>query len=124
MDGERDTPPEPVWLVAANVVAWRRCGQDGREPRPGTKFFKGGAKVYVAHVYWGPGGERLTAIGRERHTGRWIAVDTATRHLHGFRAKAVYEPRVLERLSESSRSGTSSARTGCGPTLPPSSPST
>ncbi|MER5735241.1 MULTISPECIES: hypothetical protein [unclassified Streptomyces] len=89
---------EPVWLVAANVVAWRRCGAGGRELRPGTKFFKGGAKVYVTHVYWGPGGERLTAMGRERHTGRWIAIDTATRHLHGFRPKLVHTPRVLELL--------------------------
>ncbi|MDD9381624.1 hypothetical protein M8Z33_34250 [Streptomyces sp. ZAF1911] len=93
MDGE-----EPVWLIAANVVAWRRRGTGGQELRPGTKAFKGGAKVYVSHVHWGPGGDRLTAIGRARHTGRWVEVDTATRHLYGFRPKAVYTPRVLERL--------------------------
>ncbi|MER6198473.1 hypothetical protein ABT234_14040 [Streptomyces sp. NPDC001586] len=92
--------PEPVWLVAANVVAWRRCGTGGQELRPGTKSFKGGAKVYVAHVYWGPGGERVTVIGRERHTSRWIAIDTATRHLHSFRPKLVHTPRALEQLSE------------------------
>ncbi len=92
--------PEPVWVVAANVVAWRRCGVGGQELRPGTKFFKGGAKVYVAKVYWGPGGHRVTAAGRERHTGRWIVIDTATRHLYGFRPKLVHTPRVLERLRE------------------------
>ncbi|MEX0173472.1 hypothetical protein [Streptomyces sp. LMG1-1-1.1] len=101
---ESDVPRrEPVWLVAANVVAWRRCGVGGRELRPGTKNFKGGAKVYVVHVYWGPGGERLTVLGRERHTSRWIAIDTATRHLHGFRPKLVHTPRVLERLHEAGR---------------------
>uniref|UniRef100_A0AAU2K023 Integrase n=1 Tax=Streptomyces sp. NBC_00049 TaxID=2903617 RepID=A0AAU2K023_9ACTN len=84
-------------------MTWRRCGVGGQELRPGTKSFKGGAKVYVAHVYWGPGGERVTVIGRERHTGRWIAIDTATRHLHGFRPKLVHTPRVLERLNETGR---------------------
>ncbi|MFF9340443.1 MULTISPECIES: hypothetical protein [unclassified Streptomyces] len=96
---------EPVLLVAANVVAWRRCGVGGQELRPGTKFFKGGAKVYVADVYWGPGGERLTVVGRERHTSRWIVIDTATRHLYGFRPKLVHTPRLLERLRETGRGG-------------------
>ncbi|MGW7434041.1 hypothetical protein ACWGIN_31460 [Streptomyces sp. NPDC054861] len=91
--------------MAANVVAWRRCGVGGQELRPGTKFFKGGAKVYVADVYWGPGGERVTVMGRERHTSRWIVIDTATRHLYGFRPKLVHTPRVLERLRETGREG-------------------
>ncbi len=95
--------PQPVWLVAANVVAWRRCGAGGQELRPGTKCFKGGAKVYVADAYWGPGGDRITAVGRERHTGRWIVIDTATRHLHSFRPKRVHTPRVLERLRDARR---------------------
>ncbi|WP_329619894.1 hypothetical protein OG357_04605 [Streptomyces sp. NBC_01255] len=98
---ESNVPPlEPVWLVAANVVAWRRRGVGGQELCPGTKYFRGGAKVYVVHVYWGPGGDRLSVLGRERHTSRWIVIDTATRHLHGFRPKLVHTPRVLERLRE------------------------
>lgn len=94
---------EPFWVVAANVVAWRRCGVGGQELRPGTKSFKGGSKVYVADAYWGPGGDRITVVGRERHTGRWIVIDTATRHLYGFRPKLVHTPRVLERLGEARR---------------------
>ncbi|MFJ1567159.1 hypothetical protein ACIOG8_23600 [Streptomyces erythrochromogenes] len=100
MDESDDRSPEPVWVVAANVVARRRCGVGGQDLRPGTKCFKGGAKVYVARVYWGPGGDRVTVAGRERHTGRWIVIDTATRHLYGFRPKLVHTPRVLERLRE------------------------
>ncbi|MFD5619774.1 hypothetical protein [Streptomyces yangpuensis] len=100
MDEFADRAPEPVWVVAANVVAWRRCGVGGQELRPGTKFFEGGAKVYVSGVYWGPGGDRVTVAGRERHTGRWIVIDTATRHLYNFRPKLVRTPRVLERLRE------------------------
>lgn len=94
---------EPVWVVAANVVAWRRCGVGGQEMRPGTKCFKGGAKVYVADAYWGPGGDRVTVVGRERHTGRWIVIDMATRDLHSFRPKLVHTPRVLARLHEVGR---------------------
>ncbi|MFF2773898.1 hypothetical protein ACFVU3_03240 [Streptomyces sp. NPDC058052] len=105
MDGAEDVRLEPAWLVAANVVAWRRCGTGGQELRPGTKFFKGGAKVYVLDTYWGPGGHRLTVLGRERHTGRWIVIDTATRHLHGFRPQLVHTPRALERLRASGRKG-------------------
>ncbi|MFI8825592.1 hypothetical protein [Streptomyces sp. NPDC053431] len=97
---ETDNGPEPVWMVAANVVAWRRRGAGGQQLFPGTRSFKGGAKVYVARVHWGPGGDRLTVIGRERHTGRWIVIDTATRHLHGFRPKLVHTPRVLARLND------------------------
>ncbi|MFJ8666588.1 hypothetical protein [Streptomyces sp. NPDC093600] len=89
--------------MAANVVAWRRCGVGGQELRPGTKCFKGGAKVYVADAYWGPGGDRVTVVGRERHTSRWIVIDMATRHLYGFWPKLIHTPRVLERLRESGR---------------------
>ncbi|MFE5299638.1 hypothetical protein [Streptomyces sp. NPDC056632] len=97
---EPESPPEPAWLVAANVVAWRRRGVGGQQLFPGTKSFKGGAKVYVAAVHWGPGGDRLTVIGRERHTGRWIVIDTATRHLYGFHPRLVHTPRVLARLND------------------------
>ncbi|MGW5419220.1 hypothetical protein [Streptomyces sp. NPDC003943] len=98
-ESEAGAEAEPVWLVTANVVGWRRCGQGGQELRNGTKAFRGGAKVYVLRVYWGPGGDRLTVLGRERHTSRWIAVNVATRHLYNFRAKQVHSPRVLGRLA-------------------------
>ncbi|MEU8762856.1 hypothetical protein [Streptomyces sp. NPDC048659] len=54
----------------------------------------------MADAYWGPGGDRVTVVGRERHTRRWIVIDMATRHLYGFRPKLVHTPRVLERLRE------------------------
>lgn len=91
---------EPLWAVAANVVLWRRYGDLGQELRPGTKAYRGGAKVFVASAYVGMGHEQLTTIGRGRHTGRWITIDTATRHLHGFRAKLLYTPAVLRRYAQ------------------------
>ncbi|WP_406091456.1 hypothetical protein [Streptomyces sp. NBC_01013] len=94
-----DEAPEPLWLVAANVVRWRRYGDLGQEFRPGTKAFRGGAKVYVLDTYPGTGNEQLTAVGHARHTGRWITIDTGTRHLHTFRPQLVYTPAVLERCA-------------------------
>lgn len=91
--------PEPRWLVAANVVRWRRYGELGQEFRPGTKAFRPGAKVYVIDTYPGTGDEQLTAVGRGRHTGRWITIDTGTRHLHTFRPRLVYAPAVLVRCA-------------------------
>ncbi|MFF7007639.1 hypothetical protein ACFY9Y_09445 [Streptomyces fimicarius] len=88
--------PEPLWLVAANVVRWRRYGDGGQELRPGTRTYRGGAKVYVVDTYPGMAHEQVTTIGRAR-TGRWITVDTGSRHLHTFRAKSVFAPAVLRR---------------------------
>ncbi|MFD0425181.1 hypothetical protein [Streptomyces parvus] len=85
-----------MWLVAANVVRWRRYGDGGQELRPGTKTYRGGAKVYVVDTYPGMGHEQVTTIGRAR-TGRWITVDTGSRHLHTFRATSAYAPAVLRR---------------------------
>ncbi|MET8740849.1 hypothetical protein [Streptomyces sp. NPDC004728] len=92
--------PEPVWLVAANVVLWRRYGELGQELRPGTKAYRGGAKVYVIDTCPGMGHQQLTTVGHGRHTGHWITIDTGTRHLHTFRAQLVYAPAVLKRCDD------------------------
>ncbi|MET9661274.1 hypothetical protein [Streptomyces sp. NPDC006510] len=92
-------PPEPAWLIAANVVLWRRYGDLGQELRPGTKAYRGGAKVYVVDTYPGMGHQQLTTVGHGRHTGHWITIDTGTRHLHTFRAQLVYVPAVLNRCA-------------------------
>ncbi|MFE7614579.1 hypothetical protein [Streptomyces sp. NPDC057496] len=97
MSGAVGGAPEPAWLVVANVVLWRRYGDGGQELRPGTKAYRGGAKVYVVDTYAGMGHQQLTTVGRGRHNGRWIAIDTGTRHLHTFRARSVYTPAVLKR---------------------------
>ncbi|MEW2179740.1 hypothetical protein AB0890_25840 [Streptomyces sp. NPDC005406] len=96
-----DDVPEPTWLVAANVVRWRRYGDLGQEFRPGTKAFRGRAKVYVLDTYPGTADEQLTAVGHGRHTG-WITIDTGTRHLHTFRPQLVYSPAVLRRCAAAS----------------------
>lgn len=84
-------------MVVANVVRWRRYGDGGQELRPGTKAYKGGARVFVVLDYPGMGNMEVTAIGQARNTGHWITIATPTRHLHTFRAKLVHSPAVLRR---------------------------
>ncbi|MET4642036.1 MULTISPECIES: hypothetical protein [Streptomyces] len=94
--GAEKAPPESGWLIAANVVRWRRYGEGGQELRPGTKSYRGGTKVYV--IGSRPGDhEVLTTVGRGRHTREYITLDMATRHLHTFRATLVRSPAVLRR---------------------------
>ncbi|WP_327279106.1 MULTISPECIES: hypothetical protein [unclassified Streptomyces] len=86
-------PPEPLWVLAANVVQWRRWGEDGQALRPGTKTFPGGAKVYVFDVV--DGLDQCMVVGRPRHTRRHVQGYVHTRHLHAFRPKLVRSPAVL-----------------------------
>ncbi|MFI6079418.1 hypothetical protein ACIBBB_00155 [Streptomyces sp. NPDC051217] len=92
-----DGTPDPQWMVVANVVRWRRYGDGGQELRPGTKAYKGGARVFVVLDYPGMGHMEVTTIGQARNTGHWITIATATRHLHTFRPKLVHSPAVLRR---------------------------
>ncbi len=66
--------PEPMWLPAAE-----------------------GVEVYVVSTYGGMAHEDVSTIGRGRGSGRWITIDTGSRHLHTFRAQLVYTPAVLRR---------------------------
>ncbi|WP_405793640.1 hypothetical protein [Streptomyces sp. NBC_01506] len=95
-----DEAPEPQWMVVANIVRWRRYGDGGQELRPGTKAYRGGARVFVISTHAGMGNMELTTVGQARNTGHWITIDTSTRHLHTFRAKLVYTPAVLHRAAK------------------------
>ncbi|MEV0411855.1 hypothetical protein AB0I68_13905 [Streptomyces sp. NPDC050448] len=97
---EPDEPDEPLWMLAANVVQWRRWGEGGQGLRPGTKTFKGGTKVYVFDTL--DGWEYCMVVGRPRHTRRYVQEYVHTRHLHTFRPKLVRSPAVL-RTAEWSR---------------------
>lgn len=86
-------PLEPLWMLAANVVEWRRRGEGGQGQRPGTKTFKGGAKVYV-HEFR-DGRDVCMVVGRPRTARRYVEGYVHTRHLHTFRPKLVRGPAVL-----------------------------
>ncbi|MFJ4841582.1 hypothetical protein [Streptomyces sp. NPDC088746] len=103
--GAGEIPAGQAWLIAANVVRWRRYGEGGQELRPGTKSYRGGSKVYVIETYAGSGHEQLTTIGRGRHTGTYITIDMSTRNLHTFRAVQVHSPTVLRLCEEAGVGG-------------------
>ncbi|MFF3623792.1 hypothetical protein [Streptomyces sp. NPDC002467] len=90
---EPPQPPEPCWMLVANVVEWRRCGEGGQGQRPGTKTFKGGAKLYV--YGFADGRDVCKVVGRPRNSPRYVEAHVHTRHLHTFRPKFVRSPVVL-----------------------------
>lgn len=87
-------------MIVANVVRFRRYGDGGQELRPGTKPYRGGARVFVIDTYPGTGHEDVTTVGQARNTGHWITIDMPTRHLHTFRAKFAHSPAVLRRAEK------------------------
>ncbi|MFB8441842.1 hypothetical protein ACFC7A_22630 [Streptomyces niveus] len=95
-----DGTPQPRWTVVANVVRWRRYGDGGQELRPGTKAYRGGARVFVVDTYPGMGHEDVTTVGQARNTGHWITIDMPSRHLHTCRARLVHAPAVLRRAEK------------------------
>lgn len=99
-EGEEPSEPvEPFWMLAANVVLWRRYGEGGQGQRPGTKMFKGGSKVYVDDLRLGR--EDCEVVARPRHGRGYCSAYVAIRHLHGFRPVLVRSPAVL-RIAEGS----------------------
>jgi hypothetical protein len=97
-----DDHADARWAVVANVVGDRLHGVEG-EVRRGTKHFSPGTKVYLVSAYWGMGAERVTVLGLARRPKRWITVDVEVRVLEHWRAKVIYEPAVLRRLSDAER---------------------
>lgn len=86
---------EPTWLITANVLQERKCGEGGIESRRGTKHFRGGAKVYVIGAHWGQC-ESVIIIGHHRASGRYVQVTTKKRYLENFRMTLCYSPKVIE----------------------------
>ncbi|MCX4783391.1 hypothetical protein [Streptomyces sp. NBC_01264] len=97
MTGPAEDEEPPCWMIAANVVQWRRYGEGGQGQRPGTKMFKGGAKVYVGTTRNGL--QECQVVGRPRNARAYRCAYVATRHLYGFRVTLVRSPAVL-RLAE------------------------
>lgn len=87
-----------AWCLAANVILERTFGPGRSESRSGTRHFAPGAKVYVVSFFWGMGGDRLSVLGRQRKSGRWIRVVTRSRWLVNWRAEKAYAPRVVREI--------------------------
>lgn len=90
---------DPVETLVANVRPLRFHGERG-DVRPGTKHFVGGALVTFKNGHRGMGADVVTLIGRHRKSKRLITVDMQRRHLTNWRAKVVYSPEVIARVTD------------------------
>ena len=86
---------EPIWLITANILQERKCGEGGLETRRGTKHFRGGAKVYVVGAHWGMC-ESVIVIGHHRASGRYVQLTTKKRYVENLRMTLCYSPTVIE----------------------------
>lgn len=90
---------EPVWTVAANIVAERPYGPGGKERKRGTKYFRGGTKVYIIDWYAGMC-EKIIVVGQARKTGRMIKIVIKATWVENLRVKLCYNPQVIEKIKE------------------------
>lgn len=99
--------PEWVWCLTANVVDEHEVGDDKHVER-GTKQFRPGAKVYVAHEWHcstKDNGGTVIVIGKSRNQWRLIQMYMPRNRLTNFRSKKVYDRRALEMMTRLDRGG-------------------
>lgn len=88
-----------AWCLVGNVVEEHELGE-AKDVVQGSKHFRPGTKVYCLPAQWHDGFERVAAIGICRVSRRWITVVMRAELITNWRAKVVYQPAVLRRLSE------------------------
>jgi hypothetical protein len=93
-----DRQAEPVWCVVAKVSDLVTFAEDGEIPS-GTKHFPAGARVYCFPPQPGVGYENIKVIGRHRGSIQFAEMVLPSKWLVDCRAKLVYGPYLLDRLS-------------------------
>ena len=93
------TPPSALWAAVGNIKRTCRRGHGGAEETPGTKHFRGGAKVYVIDAFWGTC-DTVTVIGRHRKSRRLMCLHMRARHIENLRVKPVYSPAIASLMRE------------------------
>ncbi len=79
---------KPVWAVVANVIVQR---PEGGDPRPGTKDFRGGAKVYIIVRFPDDGcGEAITVLGYHRQSHKVITRSVTPDDLTNWRVERTH----------------------------------
>jgi hypothetical protein len=90
------SPPERKWgswVIEANIAKDPRQGRDGATLHTGTPKFRGGAKVYVAGLYWGMVSTAVV-VGRHRMDHQYLGCAIALELLEKLRPKVLYSPGV------------------------------
>jgi len=82
-----DNPLEPFMCLIANT-------------KEVTKHFRQGAKLYCSAPLWGDGYEKTRVIGCCKGSCHYRGVILNLKIMENFRAKVIYEPRVLRKIAE------------------------
>ncbi|WP_299775773.1 hypothetical protein [uncultured Pseudoteredinibacter sp.] len=98
-----DTPKPELWAVTANIVKTREFGSE-KERRNGTRFFSGGAKVFVVAVFCGACVD-VIVVGRHRGSKKYIHSVVKVNLLENLRLNPIYSPKVHELASNISENG-------------------
>jgi len=90
---------EPIWTVAANIVAERPYGSGGKETRIGTKHFSPGTKVYIIDWHHGMC-ESIVVVGLSRKPKKFITITIRADYVENLRVQMAYNPTVLKKIHE------------------------
>lgn len=95
------TGPEPLGMcIVANVAQETSHGEGGLDIRKGLRHFAPGAKVWIAPLAWGDGGEHVIVAGRHRgNSRRYMRIVIESRFLVNFRVRAIYSPALVRALT-------------------------
>jgi len=90
---------EPIWCLVGNIVRERAYGPGGLETRHGTKALAPNAKVYCYPPLWGDGYQHVKVVGLARKSRALITIVVRGALITNRRAKLVYTPAIVDRLS-------------------------
>lgn len=90
----------PRWCLVGNIIDQHPFGEQ-KELLTGSKHFRPGAKVYIAPLQWGDGGESVVVIGIPRHRKDPIEIVMRGELITNHRLKRVYSPVILKRMNKS-----------------------
>lgn len=99
MTTDKNPEIEPIWTVAANIVAERPYGPEGKETKIGTKHFSPGTKVYI--IDWYPGMcESIVVVGLSRKPKKFITITIRADYVENLRVQMAYNPTVIKKIHE------------------------
>jgi hypothetical protein len=94
----RENKIEPLWCVVANIAEDISFGEEHRIQK-GTKHFSPGTKVYCCPPLWGDGYENIKVVARHRGSKQFVTMIVRAKWLTNCRAKLVYNPHILNEIS-------------------------
>jgi hypothetical protein len=87
------------WVVCANISGYLHGGVNPEKFYQGTRMFSPRTKVYIGHVYWGMGGEKLHTIGLRRISRNFVNCAIAIEYLENLRVKPIYSQKLWSKLT-------------------------